>query len=187
MKFRVVIVGSGASGLATAYNLALKGESSVAVLERGYACSGASTRNAAHFRVHFWAPENVRFAMESLQKFKEFASETRTDFEVRREGYLWLLTREEAVEAYRRTNNQLWSRYGVAGEFLSPEEMAERYPYLDSEGFIAGFFGSQDGKWNPNLISLAYYEKARDLGVKILTRTEAERIIIENGKVKGVQ
>ncbi len=187
MKFRVVIIGGGIVGLTTAYHMASQGERDVTVVEREYVASGASTRNAGHFRVHFWTPENVQFAIESVKRLMDFASKVGQDFEIHRGGYLWLLSEEEHVEAYRRNNREVWSKFGVSGKILTPEEVSEEYPYVNVEGVIAGFQGSQDGKFNPNLISLGYYEKDKGLGVKFLTRTKAERIVAKGNKVIGVQ
>jgi len=144
----------------------LEGERSVAVVEQGYVGSGASTRNAAHFRVHFWAPENVRFAVKSIERLMEFASKTKRNLEIHRGGYLWLLYKEEEVKVYKESNNQLWSKFGVAGKFLTPEEIREEYPYVNVEGVVAGFLGPQDGKFNPNLVLFSYYEKSRALGAR---------------------
>jgi len=187
LKSRVVIIGGGIVGLTTAYHMASQGERDVTVVEREYVASGASTRNAGHFRVHFWTPENVQFAIESVKRLMDFASKVEQDFEIHRGGYLWLLSEEEHVEAYRRNNREVWSKFAVSGKILTPEEISEEYPYVNVEGVIAGFQGSQDGKLNPNLISLRYYEKDKGLGVKFLTRTKAERIVAKGNKVIGVQ
>jgi len=53
LRFRVLVVGRGIMGLTTAYNIALQGVREIAVVEQSYIASGASTRNAGHFRVHF--------------------------------------------------------------------------------------------------------------------------------------
>lgn len=187
MKFKVLIVGGGIIGLTTAYNIALQGVRDVAVVEQSYIASGASTRNAGHFRVHFWAPENTRFAIESNKRLMEFTSRIRRDPEIHRGGYLWLLYEEEQVKSYEKSNNRWWSRMGVPGKFLTPKEILEEYPYVNVEGVVAGFLGPQNGKMNPNSIALSYYERSRELGVKFLTYTKAERIITEGGRVSGVQ
>lgn len=187
MKSRVAIIGGGIVGLTVAYHMASQGERSVTVVEREYIASGASTRNAGHFRVHFYAPENVQFAIESIKGLMEFASKVEQDLEIHRGGYLWLLSEEKHVEAYKRNNKEVWSKFGVSGRILTSQEISEEYPYVNVEGVTAGFQGPQNGKVNPNLVSLKYYEKAKDLGVKFLTRIRAERIVAKGNKVIGVQ
>ncbi len=186
MRFRVLIVGGGIMGLTTAYNIALQGVRDIAVVEQSYIASGASTRNAGHFRVHFWAPENTQFAIESNKRLMDFVSKIRQNPEVHFGGYLWLLYDEEEVKAYKRSS-KLWSKMGVPGRFLMPKEISEEYPFVNVKGVIAGFFGPQDGKMNPNTIALAYYKMNKELEVRFLTYTKAERIIIKGKKVRGVQ
>lgn len=187
LKASVVIVGSGIIGLTTAYNMALLGERDVIILEQGRVAYGSSTRNAGHFRVHFWAPENAKFAVEANKRLMDFSSKMEWDAEIRRGGYLWLIYEEEHLKAYEKSNSELWSRLGVPGQILTPDEISERFPYVNVDGVIAGFYGPQDGKINPNAISLAYYKEAERLGVRVLAYTKAEKIVVEGGRVVGVQ
>jgi len=187
LKTNILIVGSGIVGLTTAYNLAKLGENNVTVIEQKYIAYGSSTRNAGHFRVHFWAPENTRFAIEARKRLLDFASKIRWNAEIDLGGYLWLLYKEEQVRAYKRSNMEIWSKFNVSGKILTPEEISERFPYINLEGVIAGFYGPQDGKMNPNAIVFGYYEEAKKMGVKFLPYTKAEKIIVDNNKVKGVQ
>jgi sarcosine oxidase subunit beta len=187
LRSDVVIIGGGIVGLATAYNLALQGAHDITVVEQGYIGSGASTRNAGHFRVHFWAPENTRFAIESNKRLLEFTSKIELDPETHFGGYLWLLYKEEQVRSFKQSNNRTWSEFAVPGRFLTPKEMSEEYPFLNVKDVVAGFLGPQDGKMNPNHVVLAYYERNRELGVRFLTHTKVERIAIEAGKASSVQ
>ena len=187
MKSRVVIVGGGIMGLTTAYNIALLGERDVTVIEQGYIASGASCRNAGHFRVHFWAPENAHFAVEANKRLLDFASKLRWDPEIHRGGYLWLLYEEEQINVFKRMNNELWAKLCVPGEILTPEKISEDYPYVNIEGVIAGFLGPQDGKMNPDIIVFGYRKKAEELGVRFLTYTKTEGIVLKGGRVRGVQ
>jgi len=187
LKANIIIIGGGIIGLTTAYNIAKLGENSIVVVEQKYIAYGSSTRNAGHFRVHFWAPENARFAVEARKRLLDFAPKIRWDVEIDIGGYLWLLYKEEQIKAYKRSNKEIWSKLGVAGKILTPEEISERFPYINLEGVIAGFYGPQDGKMNPNAIVFGYYEKIKEMGVKIFPYTKAEKIIVENGRVKGIQ
>ena len=60
-SYDVVIIGGGAQGLSLAYNLARKGLSSVAVLDKSYPGSGASGRNGEMIRSAFASAEWIRF------------------------------------------------------------------------------------------------------------------------------
>ncbi|MGH8315193.1 MAG: FAD-dependent oxidoreductase, partial [Steroidobacterales bacterium] len=67
-RYRVVIVGGGGHGLATAYYLAREfGVSDVAVLEKGPIGLGNVGRNTTLIRSNYFHPENVAFYDFSLR------------------------------------------------------------------------------------------------------------------------
>src|SRR5438552_18034489 len=67
-RYRVVIVGGGGHGLATAYYLAAEyGIRDVAVLERGPIGLGNVGRNTTIIRSNYFHPENIRFYEFSLK------------------------------------------------------------------------------------------------------------------------
>src|ERR1022692_2435786 len=66
--YRVVIVGGGGQGLATAYYLASEyGITDVAVLEKGPIGLGNVGRNTTIIRSNYFLPDNIRFYEYSLQ------------------------------------------------------------------------------------------------------------------------
>src|SRR5437773_7568361 len=60
-SYDVVIIGGGSHGLATAYYLAQRGITDVAVLEKSYIGSGAAGRNTTILRSNYKTPEGARF------------------------------------------------------------------------------------------------------------------------------
>ena len=65
-RYDVVIIGAGVHGLATAYYLAKRGITNVAVLDKGYIGGGNSGRNTAILRANYRTVEGVNFYKESL-------------------------------------------------------------------------------------------------------------------------
>ena len=56
-----MIVGGGVHGLAIAYELAKRGVTNVAVLEKSYIGAGGSGRNTTIIRANYRTPEGVAF------------------------------------------------------------------------------------------------------------------------------
>src|SRR5262249_34621032 len=74
--YRVVIVGGGSHGLATAYYLAKNhGIRDVAVLEQSYIGSGAAGRNTTIIRSNYRTPEGAAFYERSVKLYERLAAE----------------------------------------------------------------------------------------------------------------
>lgn len=173
-------------GWSIAYNLAKLGTKDITVLEKGFVNYGASTRAGSRFRVHFFAEENVRYARESSKILLNLAKVTKWNPIVATGGYLWLLPNENQLKQWREAN-QMWTRLKVPGIFLSPEEAHEKYPYLNTEGFVEAFLGPQDGSFHHDYVTYGYYMASTKIGVRCLEYTEARKIVTEDGRVVGVE
>lgn len=180
----VVIVGGGAVGLSTAYNLALKGLK-VTVIEKGYAGCGSSTRNAGGFRVHFKSPDNVRYMVEGRKRLLRLNRELGVNVLPMETGYLWLLSSEEEVEQYRRLNS-FWSSLGVPGRFIGVEHARELAPCVDFSETVEAFIGDQDGTFHHDFIVHGYLRKISHFGVNLVEHCEVDGFRVESGKVTAV-
>jgi len=188
MKYDYIIVGGGIVGLSIAYHiLKFDRSKSVLVLEKRYVGSGASTRNGSHFRVHFWSEENVRFAVKSREMILRIGSETGWNPIIMLGGYLWLICSEDILRAYEETNRRIWSRYNVPVKFLDISEIYKLFPYINTDGFIAGVYGPQDGKLHHDFVTFGYYYGFRKLGGKVLEYTPATKVLFKDGSVYGVE
>ncbi|PUA32032.1 MAG: hypothetical protein B9J98_04620 [Candidatus Terraquivivens tikiterensis] len=183
---RVVVVGSGVIGLSSAYNLARMGAKDVVILEKEYLSYGSTVRSASRFRVHFWAEENSKFALESKKIMVRLPSITGWNILVTTGGYLWLLFNEDEVKVFRK-KNKMWDRLGIAGKFLSPSEIKERYPYVYVDDVLEGFFGPQNGSCFHNYVAFGYYKAAAKLGARLFEKSPVEKVLVEDNRVVGVE
>ena len=182
----VVIIGGGVMGTSTAYHLALKGCKDVLLLEREeFFGMQATGKCAGGIRYQFGTEINVRLSLLSLPMLDRFEEELGQPIDLKYCGYLFLLTREEDVEAFRR-NVEMQRRLGVQTQWLTPEEIAKMVPLIDLEGVIAGTFHDRDGLADPNSVVQGYVSGARRLGAKLLTGVEVTDILVEGGRVRGV-
>ncbi|MBQ04295.1 FAD-dependent oxidoreductase, partial [Candidatus Bathyarchaeota archaeon] len=95
MKTDILIIGGGLVGLSIAFHLARFSTKKILVIDRTKLNYGSSTRNASHFRVHFGAPENTRFAIEAVKRLNALPSLTGWNPIAARDGYVWLIYHEE--------------------------------------------------------------------------------------------
>src|SRR5262245_42398813 len=96
-RYDVVIIGAGVHGLATAYYLAKRGVTNVAVLDKGYLGGGASGRNTAIIRSNYRTPQGVAFYDESVKLYERLALELDYNVMFSQQGQLNLAKTDHGV------------------------------------------------------------------------------------------
>jgi len=81
----------------------------------------------------------------------------------------------------------MWESLGVAGKILPIEDVKRKYPYINTENYVAAFYGPQDGKVHHDHVSYGYYKASLKLGVRFLENTKVEKILVKGEKVVGVE
>jgi sarcosine oxidase subunit beta len=182
----VVIVGGGVMGASSAYHLALKGCRDVLLLEReSFFGTQATGKCAGGIRYQFGTEINVRLSLLSLPMLDRFEEGLDQPIDLNYCGYLFLLTDEEDVKAFRQ-NVEMQQRLGVQTEWLEPSQIADMVPLINLEGVLAATFHAGDGLADPNGVVQGYVSGARRLGAKLLTDVEVTDIRVEGGRVQGV-
>ncbi len=182
----VVVIGGGVMGVSTAYHLARKGAGRVVLLEKQpFLGHGATGRCAGGVRYQFATEVNIRLSLVSIPMLERFREEIGVDAGYRPIGYLFLLTREEDIEAFRRAV-ALQHRLGVQTEWLSGDDIRRWLPFMNLEDVLAGTFHRKDGLADPHSVVQGYAQAARRLGVQVFTETPALDIVVQAGRVQAV-
>lgn len=176
----VIIIGSGVIGNATAYYLAKKG-CSVIVLEKSDSIGdGGSSRNGGGVRQSGRDKRELPLAMYARKNlWPTLSEELGMDIEYYQEGNLRL----GKTQAHINTLENLTKNANACGldvNMISGEEARAINPYLSKE-VIGASWCPTDGHANPMLTTLAYYKRARELGVCFITGEE----VVEIDKIKG--
>lgn len=169
MSARVVIVGGGFAGAATAYWLARAGIRDVVIAEREAVCgSHASGRNAALGRQ---LTENRRFtelAIRGATLLRKPPPELAEQPLISDSGSLLLSGRAETLQ--RLVENACALRLPCA--VLAPEAIVERWPLLEGTPLIGGVFFPTDGVIDIHALLTGLLDGARRGGVRLETRCE---------------
>lgn len=174
--FDYVVIGGGCIGTSVAYHLTMKGAKSVALVEREKFLGQCSTgKCAGGVRAQFSTEVNARLSLYSLSAFERFEQETGQPLQFFQWGYLFLLTNPAQVESFRGYR-EMWKRLGMTVEWLSPNDIAGRFPYVDTEGVLAGTFHQRDGFVDPNDITQGYASAARRMGAVQFTDCEVTAV-----------
>jgi len=138
----VAIVGGGYTGLSCAWHLARMGGGSVVVLEAnrpGWGCSGrnGSFARPAIGRVPYaqwhsrWGEAGARSmfveALAGLQTLRQVIATAGIDCDAMADGWLKLAHRPRQVEALRREQQLLRTRFDWSAEFLTAAEIRDKH------------------------------------------------------------
>lgn len=185
-RAKVVIIGGGIMGLALAYNLSLRGETDVVVLERGYLCAGASGRNGGGVRMQWGTPTMIELAKRSIDLMKDFARDLGINVWLRQGGYLFLAKTKEVALRLER-NAALHNRHGVPTQILTPDAARDLVPGLTLKGVKTAAFNKEDGVIFPWPFLWGYAKHLKQKGVKVETFTQVTGFETSGGQVRKVK
>ncbi|MEM6485133.1 MAG: FAD-dependent oxidoreductase [Pseudomonadota bacterium] len=183
---QVVIIGGGIIGCSVAYHLTKRGISDVVLLERKQLTCG-TTWHAAGLITTLRATDNqTRLAKYSRDLYRSLAAETGQETGFMQIGSVQIASTEAWLEEMRR-GCDLAASFGVESREITPGEIQDLWPVADVSDAIAGFYFPEDGRANPTDTTQALARGARMGGATILENVQVLDVVIENGKVVGVQ
>ena len=184
-KARVVIIGGGIIGCSVAYHLTKLGWKDVLLLERKQLTSG-TTWHAAGLIAQLRATANMtKLAKYSQELYGSLEKETGVATGFKRCGSITVaLTNERKEEIYRQAS--MARAFGVEVEEISPQEVKEKYSYLNIDQVKAGVWLPLDGQGDPANIALALAKGARQNGGIIIQNTKVTGFKKEGRRITGV-
>lgn len=185
--YEVVIVGAGVIGLSIAYYLARDGCTDVLLIEKEPSwITGSSARANGGFRQQFSTEVNIRLSQISVPVFETFQEEFGVDIGLRQYGYLFVTSSEKRLHLLEQ-NRKLQQSLGLPVEFLEPQELSSRYPFLRTDDLKGGNYCAKDGYADPYSIALGFGSRTLAQGVELKTGTEVTQILYRHGSVSGLQ
>jgi glycine/D-amino acid oxidase-like deaminating enzyme len=184
-KTDVVVIGSGIFGAASAYNLAAAGLK-VVVVERGDFCGEASGANVGLVTISTKPPGLLLgLGWRSAHLYTTLSKTLGRWVHYERTGGIIVAMSEDEL-AERRELTEIQQSIGLEIYHVSGEEARELEPSL-TPAVLGGSYCPGDGVVYPFAAVAAYLEKAHELGMKFVPRTEATGFTITDGRVTEVQ
>ncbi len=172
LKQRVVVIGGGVTGTLSAWELARAGHQ-VTLLEARALGNGASSRSAACIRQQFTTPSTVRgmrYCVKFYENWHQLIGGNQLPLE--QNGYLFLYDLRTDPDTLRQRVT-MQRRVGLAEvEFLSRDELAERFQYIETTGLVGATWCPTDGFLHPDLVYHGAAKAAEDLGARIVCGAE---------------
>jgi sarcosine oxidase subunit beta len=190
-RYRVVIVGGGGHGLATAFYLAtVYGVRDVVVLEKGPIGLGNVGRNTTIIRSNYFHPDNIRFYEFSLKLWEGLERSLNFNAMVSQRGTLNLFHTEAQRDLFTRRANMMRLQ-GVDAEPVSREGVRELVPLVDLDNgrfpVLGGFLQPRGGTVRHDAVAWGYARGASEAGVDIVEHCEVTGIRRDGSRVTGVE
>jgi sarcosine dehydrogenase len=183
---RVVIIGGGIVGTSVAYHLGKLGWSDTVLLERKKLTSG-TTFHAAGLVGQLRTSANITQLLgHSVALYKSLEAETGLQTGWKMNGGLRLACNEERWTEVKRQATTAHS-FGLEMHLLTPKEAQDLWPLMTIDDLVGAAFLPTDGQANPSDITQSLAKGARMSGVKIFEDTPVTRVIVEDGRIKGVE
>ncbi|WP_104100799.1 FAD-dependent oxidoreductase [Cryobacterium sp. M96] len=171
-RVETVVIGGGAMGSATAWQMARRGRP-VTVLERftpGH-LNGASHGASRNFNTAYAEPTYVAMLAEALSLWRELEAETQSTL-LRQVG----VVNHGANPSFDRVAAML-ARVGLCAEFLAPEAAAERWPGIRFDGRV--LFAPDAGRVNADAAVTALQTAAATAGADVRHSIRVQRLEVQ--------
>jgi sarcosine oxidase, subunit beta len=166
----------GVIGLSCARELKHLGAGRVVVLEKEDVVGrGSSSRANGGVRAQFTTAVNIDFSLYSICEFEKLRADTGDLLSFHQTGYLLMAGTEQGEEGLKAAYT-LQRELGVPTEWLTPEQVIARAPFVRGAGLRAATFHDRDGFLDPHGVVQALRRRAVDAGAEIFTRAGAEGI-----------
>jgi len=184
---RVVIVGGGVIGTSIAYHLALLGWKDIVLLERDRLTSGTTWHAAGLIASSGMSCETMLWSQQYSRKlYERLEAETGLSTGFVRTGHLGLSNNPVRQEIQRREMNFARSQ-GLEKYEVSPREIKEMFPLVETAGLTSALYTPSDGRANPVDVTMSLAKGARMQGVKILEGVQVTDFVLKDKRIRGVR
>ena len=172
-QVKALVVGGGAVGTSIAYHLAKAGWDDVMLLERDELTSGSTWHAAGLLPLFNMSFATTHIHQYSVDFYKELEAETGLNAGFAVVGNLRMAQTKERMDEYMVYASTA-ETCGVPYEFLTPDEIKARWPLINTETLEGAIYHETDGYINPADVTMAMAKGARQRGVEIVRRLQAD-------------
>ncbi len=184
--YDVVVVGAGSVGLPTALCLAEKGRKVLCIDQFPSPGQGSNKAAIGGIRATHSSRAKIRLCLDSIRVFSSWKERHGDDIEWHQSGYVFVAYRNEE-ERILKDLLKVQKGLGLNIDWHDKESLLEITPGLSKDGLRGGTYSPEDGAASPMLSNLAFYKRAKMLGVQFRLKERVTAIIRRKGRVVGVR
>ncbi len=170
---KALVVGGGAVGTSIAYHLAKAGWDDVMLLERDELTSGSTWHAAGLLPLFNMSYATTHIHQYSVDFYKTLEEETGLNAGFAVVGNLRMAQTQERMDEYMLYASTA-ETCGVKYEWLTPDQIKERWPLIETADLKGAIYHTEDGYINPADVTQAMAKGARQRGVMIERKWQAD-------------
>ena len=170
---KALVIGGGAAGASVAYHLARAGWEGVTLIERDELTSGSTWHAAGLLPLFNMSYATTHIHKYSVDFYKTLEEETGLNAGFSVVGNLRMAQSAERMDEYMLYASTA-ETCGVPYEWLSPAQIKERWPLVRTDDLVGAIYHPTDGYINPADVTMAMAKGARQRGVAIERRWQAD-------------
>jgi dimethylglycine dehydrogenase len=163
---RIVIIGGGIAGCSALYHLAQMGCTDVLLLERDELTSGSTWHAAGNVPTYSTSWSVMKVQSYSAALYRELAEDPEFPISYHVTGSVRLAHGPERMAEFRHVTSMAQAN-GMGYDMLSPAELVERYPLVETHDLLGALWDPLDGDIDPSQVTQAMARAARALGCRV--------------------
>ncbi len=172
-EVKALVVGGGAIGTSIAYHLAKAGWQDIMLLERDELTSGSTWHAAGLLPLFNMSYATTHIHKYSVDFYKTLEAETGLNAGFAVVGNLRMAQTDARMDEYMLYAATA-ETCGVPYEWLTPDEIKARWPLINTEDLKGAIYHNTDGYINPADVTQAMAKGARQRGVMIERKWQAD-------------
>lgn len=163
---RVVIIGGGAVGVSSLYHLCKAGWTDCVLLEKNELTAGSTWHAAGNVPTFSSSWSIMNMQRYSAQLYRGLGAEVDYPMNYHVTGSVRLGHSRERLQEFQRVVGM--GRYqGMDLQILAPDEIAAKYPFLETHDLTGALYDPYDGDIDPAQLTQALAKGARQMGARI--------------------
>lgn len=183
---KVVIVGGGVIGCATAYQLAKAGITDVVLLERKKIASGTSWHAAGILSEMRASESMIQMAKNTTTMFEQLKADSGHNLKFKKTGSLFVTANKDRYNQFKMLLSMAKS-FDVEAYPISISEAKKKWPLVNEKDLVGAIFVPNDALICPQEGTIALAKGAQKYGATILENTKVTKILTKNGRAVGVE
>ena len=171
-RARVVIIGGGVVGTSSLYHLAKAGWTDCVLLEKNELTAGSTWHAAGNVPTFSTSWSIMNMQRYSTELYARLGDEVDYPMNYHQTGSIRLAHTAERMQEFKRAAS-MGKYQGMDLELLTPDQVKERYPFIETHDLMGALYDPNDGDIDPAQLTQALAKGARDMGAKILRFTPA--------------